>query len=80
MVATYILDENELTDSFYHQLKQQFKNKRITITIEEAIDETAYLLTNPANARHLFSAIENSQKESGLISVSMDNLKKQLSE
>ena len=67
MIATYILDENELDESFYNQLKQQFKNKKISITIAEAVDETDYLLANPANAKHLLEAIDNSKKENGLL-------------
>ncbi len=81
MVATYILDENELNESFYNQLKQQFKNKKIAITITEAVDETDYLLANPANAKHLLEAINNSKKENGLLKkMNISDLKSQIGE
>ena len=80
MVATYILDENELDESFYQQLKQQFRNKKISITVAEAIDETEYLLSNPANAKHLFESIENSRKVNGLVNLPISDLKAQVGE
>ena len=81
MVATYILDENELNESFYNQLKQQFKNKKIAITITEAVDETDYLLANPANEKHLLEAINNSKKENGLLKkMDISDLKSQIGE
>ena len=81
MIATYILDENELDESFYNQLKQQFKNKKISITIAEAVDETDYLLANPANAKHLLEAIDNSKKENGLLKkMNISDLKTKIGE
>ena len=75
MVATYFLDENELNESFFHQLKQQFRNKRISITVAEAIDETEYLMSSPANASKLLTSIENSKKENDLHKIDLNELK-----
>jgi hypothetical protein len=80
MIATYLLDENELDESFYQQLKQQFRNKRISITISEAIDETDYLLANAANAKRLLESIDNSKKEGGLVKIDLEKLKEQIGE
>lgn len=78
MIATYLLDEKELDESFYHQLKQQFRNKKISITVAEAIDETDYLLANAANEKHLLESIDNSRNEGGLVQMNMNELKAQI--
>jgi len=80
MIATYLLDEKELDESFYQQLKQQFRNKRISITVAEAIDETDYLLANAANAKQLLESINNSKKEGGLVKIDLEKLKEQIGE
>jgi len=78
MIATYLLDEAELDESFFQQLKQQFRNKKISITVAEAIDDTDYLLANAANAKRLLESIDNSRNESGLITMNMNDLKAQI--
>lgn len=75
MIATYFLDESEMNENFFQQLKQQFRNKKISITVAEAIDETEYLLSSPANANRLLSSIENSKKENGLHKIDLNTLK-----
>ena len=78
MIATYLLDEQELDESFYQRLKQQFRNKRISITVAEAIDETEYLLANPTNAKRLLESIDNSRNEGELITMNLNDLKTQI--
>ena len=78
MIATYLLDEAELDESFFQQLKQQFRNKKISITVAEAIDDTDYLLATAANAKRLLESIDNSRNESGLITMNMNDLKAQI--
>lgn len=58
MTATYQLKPHELTEDFLKVLKEAFHGKEITITVEESYDETAYLLRNEANRRHLLEGIE----------------------
>jgi len=58
MNATYQLKPYELTDDFLKMLKDAFQGKEITITIEETYDETAYLMSNEANRKHLLEGIE----------------------
>lgn len=74
MVVTYHLDANELDETFYQQLKNQFKNKKLSITVAEEMDETEYLMSNPANAERLLKAIDN-VKNGQLITVDVNNLK-----
>ena len=58
MTATYQLKPYELTDDFLKMVKEAFCNKEITITIEETLDETAFLLRSKANREHLLRGIE----------------------
>jgi hypothetical protein len=74
MVVTYHLDETDLDENFYLQLKSQFKNKKLFITVAEEMDETEYLLASPANAERLLKSIENVNAKKGLITVDFDNL------
>ena len=74
MVVTWHLDETELDENFYQQLKAQFKNKKLSITVAEEMDETEYLLSSPANAERLLKSIENINKKKGLVEVDIDYL------
>ena len=58
MIATYQLKPHELTDDFLKMIKETFHNREITITIEEALDETDFLLQSEANRKHLLAGVE----------------------
>jgi hypothetical protein len=58
MTTTYQLKSYELTEDFLKTLKDTFQGKDITITVQEPHDETAYLLRNEANRKHLLENIE----------------------
>ena len=53
MYTSYHLNAKELNDDFLKSLKQLFKNKRITISMEEEMDDTEYLLSTEANRKQL---------------------------
>jgi len=59
-------------------LKNQFRNKKIQLTIAEAIDETDYLLSNPNNAKHLLTAIDNSRTKSNLTNTTIEELQSKI--
>ena len=59
MYATYRLKAEELTEDFVKILKESFRDKEIEITVQEAMDETEYLLSTEANRKHLLKAIED---------------------
>ncbi len=78
MYTTFQICETELNEDFLNVVKKLFRNKNISITIEEAMDETDYLLNNPANKKRLLEAIENVNRNQNMIEVDMEDLKKHL--
>ncbi len=62
MYTTFHIKAVELNESFLKKLKLLFKNKNISITVEEDIDETEYLLSNPANVKMLRESILQAEK------------------
>lgn len=79
MTVTYHLEENELDEAFYQNLKELFKNKRLAITVAEDIDETSYLLSNPINAERLIAAAKNVEL-GNVVSVDVEGLKQLVAE
>jgi antitoxin YefM len=59
MYTSFHLNANELNEEFLKKLKRIYKSKRISITVEEDLDETDYLLSTPANRKHLEDALKN---------------------
>ena len=53
MTATYKLHVNELSTELINAIKEAFKGKIVSITIQDDIDETDYLLSNEANKQFL---------------------------
>jgi hypothetical protein len=78
MVTTYQLEEQELDEQFLNAVKSQFKNKKLSITITEALDETDYLLANPINAERLLHSVENIRSGKALVETDIVALEKQL--
>jgi len=65
MYTTYHLKEEELNEEFLESVKKLFKNKRLTISVSEEIDETAYLLNSSANLKRLEESVD--QVKSGQV-------------
>jgi len=58
MTSTYTVKPTELTMDWIHSIQAILKNKKIEINISEVADDTKYLLSSPANKKHLLSSIE----------------------
>jgi len=78
MYTTYQISEQELNIDFLESVKRLFKNKKLAITIEESLDETEYLLSNPANKKRLLNSINNIEKGKNLKTVNIKELKKKV--
>ena len=64
MYATYHLAlAQDVTTNILEAIKAAFQSKPITITIEEELDTTAYLMSSPANKAMLDKSI--AQLENG---------------
>ncbi len=76
MYAIYQANAEELDIHFLTALKTMFKNKKVEIVVCETAqleeDETAYLLSSPANRTHLLKAIENVAHNRNLVTVDLD--------
>ena len=75
MTSTYYITEKELNETFLKSVKSLFKNKKITLTISESMDETEYLLSSEANKKSLKKSIKELEGGKG-IEFSISNLKK----
>lgn len=73
MHTTYRLNANELDESFLEGLKSTFKGREIEIVVSE-VDEIAYLRQSEANRKRLLTAIENVEKGTNLVEVSLESL------
>jgi len=65
MQASFILDSNELDNSFFEKLKEMFKNKRIEVSIIES-DDTKYLCASKTNKEILSTSIANIENGTNL--------------
>ncbi|MFP4042931.1 MAG: hypothetical protein ACLFT6_09285, partial [Bacteroidales bacterium] len=57
MRARFEISAEELDDKLLQQIKKMFKGKQVTITISTETDDTTYLLSDPANKKHLMDSI-----------------------
>ena len=78
LVTTYQSEEQELDEQFLNAVKSQFKNKKLSITITEAVDETDYLLANPVNAERLLQSVKNISNGKALVESDIVALVKKL--
>jgi antitoxin YefM len=78
MQSVYRLNANELDADFVESLKVLWHDREIEITISEItasdVDETAYLMGNPADCRRLLKAVDDIEKRQNLVEVQLEEL------
>jgi antitoxin YefM len=76
MTTTFRANANELDQDFFERLKAMFKGKEIEIIVHEAgeMDETDYLLSDPANRKHILDAHSRVERREGLVEIDIDSL------
>ena len=75
MYSEFRLNANQLDIKFLNSLKALFKDKTISIIVEEEMDETEYLLASEANRDMLLKSLEQAEK-SELIKVNIGKSRK----
>ena len=74
MYTEFRLNANQLDIKFLNSLKALFKDKTISIIVEEEIDETEYLLTSEANRKMLLNRIKDVQEGKNMLGVTLKDL------
>ncbi len=67
MTATYSLSKAELNAEFIESIKKTFKSERISISIEEEMDETERILENKALYEKIMNAEEEAKEKKNMI-------------
>jgi hypothetical protein len=67
MTATYSLSKAELNADFIESIKNTFKSDRISISIEEEIDETQRILENKALYEKIMNASEEANEKKNMV-------------
>ena len=75
MYTTFHINTNELDINFLKGIKSLFKNKNVSIIVEEEQDETEYLLASEANRKILEQSLKNVE-EGKLIEVDIEKFLK----
>jgi hypothetical protein len=74
MYTTYHLSSaQDITPDILEAIKIAFKSKPIVITVEEELDATAYLMSNPANKARLEKSLKQLENGEGIM-VKFDDL------
>ena len=70
MYSTYTLNTDELTSQFISVIKQTYPGKKVEIVVQEAQDETEYLLKDS----QLIAAVDDINNRKNLVSVPLESL------
>jgi antitoxin YefM len=78
MNFTQHIEADNLTSDFLDYVKKMFKGKKIKLTIETELDDTAYLMASQPNHQRLLKSIKNVKKREKLVRLDKHELKKLL--
>ena len=69
----HLSSAEEITPDILEAIKVAFKSKPIVITVEEELDATAYLMSNPANKAMLDKSLQQA-KNGQFVEVKLEDL------
>ena len=69
------IDADNLSVEFINYVKGVFKGKKIKLTIEAEMDDTAYLMASEANHQRLSKSIKNIKSRQKLVRLDKQQLK-----
>jgi hypothetical protein len=72
-IIYHLSSAQEISPDILDAIKVAFKSKPIKITVEEELDATAYLMSNPANKAAIERSLEQ-LKNGEVILVNLDDL------
>jgi hypothetical protein len=72
MTATYQIGPDEL-EHFIEMLRKSFGGNTLKVTVEQ-IDETAYLMSDPARAKRLTTAVNNVRTNQNTVKLTFTEL------
>ncbi len=64
MIATYSIKKDELNANFFQSIKKMFKSERISIVIEDELDETERIMQNKSLYDKILKTSSNQAKNS----------------
>jgi antitoxin YefM len=76
MNFTQHIDADNLTSDFLDYVKKMFKGRKIKLTIETEMDDTAYLMASEANHKRLIKSMKNVKNREKLVRLNKQELKK----
>ncbi|HET6401405.1 MAG TPA: hypothetical protein VFH95_08410 [Candidatus Kapabacteria bacterium] len=77
MTATFRLQSDELNENFIEKLRAMFRDREVELIVHDVESESDYPLDNPIQAQFLREALDRVERGEGLVSVSLDELRKQ---
>ncbi|MBI4647361.1 MAG: hypothetical protein HY738_12440 [Bacteroidia bacterium] len=76
METVFYLKPSDLNINFLQTIKSLFENKDIVISVKDDMDETEYLLKEPANKKKLLQSVKNIENNKNLIRFTPDEFEK----
>ena len=78
MHFTQHIEADNLSSDFLDYVKKMFKGKKIKLTIETELDDTAYLMASEANHQRLLKSMKSAKNRDKLVKLDKQAMKKLL--